>query len=179
MILVMATERGCPAPGRLRRAGEHEPRRAAPHRRRRHDHAPHRQDRGGPGARTELALAAAEELRVPLDRVRVMTADTDLTPNDGTTAGSGTTPRTVPAVRKAAAAARELLAKASTEAGRPHLFGSCQVSGAGCEVQEHHARRGRAHALERLADIGYASSPHQWTRHRHRSASLPVGYCPS
>jgi CO/xanthine dehydrogenase Mo-binding subunit len=72
----------------------------------------------GQGARTELALAAAEELRVPLEQVAVMMADTALTPNDGTTAGSGTTPRSVPAIRKAAAAARELLDKASSESGR-------------------------------------------------------------
>jgi isoquinoline 1-oxidoreductase len=65
----------------------------------------------GQGARTELAMAAAEELRVPLDKVRVVTADTDLTPNDGTTAGSRTTPSTVPAVRKAAAAVRDAMAR--------------------------------------------------------------------
>ena len=63
----------------------------------------------GQGARTELAMAAAEELRVPADRIRMMMADTGKTPADGTTAGSGTTPRTVPSVRRAAAAARELL----------------------------------------------------------------------
>src|SRR5215831_15720986 len=66
----------------------------------------------GQGPRTELALAAAEELRVPVERVRVMMADTDVTPNDGTTAGSGTTPRAVPMVRRAAAAARQLLENA-------------------------------------------------------------------
>ena len=66
----------------------------------------------GQGSRTEVAMAAAEELRIPMDRVRVVMADTDLVPNDGITAGSGTTPRTVPAVRRAAAVARELLAAA-------------------------------------------------------------------
>lgn len=63
----------------------------------------------GQGARTELAMAAAEELRVPLERVHVLLADTDAVPSDGITAGSGTTPRTVPLVRRAAAAARTLL----------------------------------------------------------------------
>ena len=63
----------------------------------------------GQGARTELTLAAAEELRVPLSQVRMQMADTDITPNDWITAGSRTTPTTVPAVRQAAAAARELL----------------------------------------------------------------------
>ncbi len=63
----------------------------------------------GQGPRTELAMAAAEELGVPLDRIKMVMADTDLSPNDGITAGSRTTPGTVPPVRKAAAAARELL----------------------------------------------------------------------
>lgn len=63
----------------------------------------------GQGALTELAMAAAEELRVPVDRIHMVMGDTHLTPNDGTTAGSGTTPRTVPLVRRAAATARDLL----------------------------------------------------------------------
>jgi CO/xanthine dehydrogenase Mo-binding subunit len=63
----------------------------------------------GQGALTELAMAAAEELRVPVERVRMLLGDTDQVPNDGTTAGSTTTPRTAPLVRTAAAAARNLL----------------------------------------------------------------------
>jgi isoquinoline 1-oxidoreductase subunit beta len=64
---------------------------------------------GGQGARAELTQAAAEELRVPLDHINLVMADTALVPNDGITAGSGTTPHTVPAVRQGAAAARNLL----------------------------------------------------------------------
>src|ERR1019366_2504042 len=64
---------------------------------------------GGQGARTELSQAAAEELRVPLSPVQLVLPDTNLVPDDGITAGSGSTPRTVPAVRQGAAAARELL----------------------------------------------------------------------
>lgn len=60
----------------------------------------------GQGPRTELAMAAAEELGVPVERVRVLLADTARTPDDWLTAGSRTTPQTVPAVRRAAAAAR-------------------------------------------------------------------------
>jgi len=71
----------------------------------------------GQGSRTELAMAAAEELRLPLERLRVIMADTDLVPNDGTTAGSRTTPATVPAVRRAAAVARELLLALPTRRG--------------------------------------------------------------
>ena len=64
---------------------------------------------GGQGARGELAQAAAEELRLPLSQVHVVLGDTGVCPNDGLTAGSSTTPRTVPAVRQAAAAIRQLL----------------------------------------------------------------------
>ena len=39
----------------------------------------------GQGALTELTMAAAEELRVPLDRVRLVMGDTDRSPNDGNT----------------------------------------------------------------------------------------------
>jgi CO/xanthine dehydrogenase Mo-binding subunit len=63
----------------------------------------------GQGARAELSQAAAEELRVPVGRVRMILADTSMVPNDGMTAGSGSTPRTVPAVRRGAAMARNLL----------------------------------------------------------------------
>jgi len=63
----------------------------------------------GQGARAELSEAAAEELRVPVERVQLIMGDTSLTPDDGTTAGSGSTPRSVPAVRRGAAAAREVL----------------------------------------------------------------------
>ncbi|HTD55353.1 MAG TPA: molybdopterin cofactor-binding domain-containing protein, partial [Silvibacterium sp.] len=64
---------------------------------------------GGQGSRAELTQAAAEELRVSVESVRLILADTSLVPDDGMTAGSGTTPRTVPAVRQGAAAARNLL----------------------------------------------------------------------
>lgn len=63
----------------------------------------------GQGARTQLTQAAAEELHVPLDQVRLVMGDTSQVPDDGITAGSRTTPQTVPAVRQGAAAARQLL----------------------------------------------------------------------
>lgn len=63
----------------------------------------------GQGSRAEFTQAAAEELRVPVDQVQVVMSDTGLTPNDGNTAGSGSTPRTVPTLRSACAAAREAL----------------------------------------------------------------------
>src|ERR1039457_4469285 len=64
---------------------------------------------GGQGARAELTQAAAEELGVPLSSVQMLMADTGAVPDDGGTYGSMTTPRTVPLVRRGAAAARNLL----------------------------------------------------------------------
>ncbi|MBM3837775.1 MAG: isoquinoline 1-oxidoreductase [Verrucomicrobia bacterium] len=63
----------------------------------------------GQGARAELTQGAAEELRVPVSQVQLLMADTSLVPDDGNTAGSRSTPATLPAVRQAAAAARNLL----------------------------------------------------------------------
>ena len=63
----------------------------------------------GQGSRAEYSQAAAEELRVSAEQIQVVMSDTGLTPNDGNTAGSGSTPRTVPAIRQAAAAARQAL----------------------------------------------------------------------
>ncbi len=56
-------------------------------------------------------MAAAEELRVPASQLELVMGDTSLVPDDGVTAGSMTTPRTVPPVRQGAAAAREALTK--------------------------------------------------------------------
>ena len=69
----------------------------------------------GQGSRAELAQAAAEELRVSVDRIRMVMSDTALVPDDGITAGSRTTPINVPAVRRGAATARELLTKLAAE----------------------------------------------------------------
>ena len=64
---------------------------------------------GGQGARAELVLAVAEELRVLPSQIQLVMADTALVPDDGITAGSGSTPRTVPVIRQACATAREYL----------------------------------------------------------------------
>jgi nicotinate dehydrogenase subunit B len=63
----------------------------------------------GQNIRTSLAQAVADELRVPLDRVSLVMADTDLVPYDGGTFGSQSTPRMAPQLARAAAAAREML----------------------------------------------------------------------
>jgi CO/xanthine dehydrogenase Mo-binding subunit len=69
----------------------------------------------GQGPRAELTQAAAEELRVSVDQIRLVLADTELVPDDGITAGSRTTPSTVPAVRQGAATARQLLTRLAAE----------------------------------------------------------------
>ena len=63
----------------------------------------------GQNIRTSLAQAVADELRVPLDRVSLVMADTDLVPFDQGTFGSQSTPRMAPQLARAAAAAREML----------------------------------------------------------------------
>src|SRR6266566_2464186 len=82
----------------------------------------------GQGARAELTQAAAEELRVGPDKLLLIMADTDAVPDDGITAGSGSTPRTVPAVRQASAAARQLLIDFAAK--------QWQVDANTCEVRE-------------------------------------------
>lgn len=69
----------------------------------------------GQGSRTQISQAVAEELRLPVDQIRLIMADTAQCPDDGGTAGSRTTPSTVPRVRAAAAMLRELLVQRSAE----------------------------------------------------------------
>jgi isoquinoline 1-oxidoreductase len=63
----------------------------------------------GQHIRTSLAQAVAEELRLPLDKIRLVMADTDRTPYDMGTVGSRTTPIMARRLHLVAAATRELL----------------------------------------------------------------------
>ena len=69
----------------------------------------------GQNARTSLSQAAAEELHVPISSIRMIMGDTELTPFDGGTTGSQTTPRMWPQIRRAAATAREMLIDLAAE----------------------------------------------------------------
>jgi isoquinoline 1-oxidoreductase len=69
----------------------------------------------GQNIRTSLAQAVAEELHVPIESVRMVMADTDLTPFDAGTFGSRSIPFMAPQLRKAAAAARETLVALAAE----------------------------------------------------------------
>src|SRR2546421_13034437 len=61
----------------------------------------------GTGTRTAMAQIAAEELGVPLDRVDVVLGDSARGPYATLSAGSSTTPSVGPAVRAAAADAKQ------------------------------------------------------------------------
>jgi nicotinate dehydrogenase subunit B len=63
----------------------------------------------GQNIRTSLSQAVAEELRVPVEKIDMVMGDTQLTPFDMGTFGSRTTPTMNLQLRKAAAAARDLL----------------------------------------------------------------------
>jgi nicotinate dehydrogenase subunit B len=70
----------------------------------------------GQNVRTTLAQTIADELGVAFASVRMVLADTALTPFDAGTFGSRTTPTMTPQLRKVAAAARDLLvAKAAKQ----------------------------------------------------------------
>src|SRR5881227_78780 len=69
----------------------------------------------GQNTRTTLTQSVADELHVPIDSVHLVMGDTDLTPFDLGTFGSRSTPTMAPQLRKAAAAARELLIAMAAE----------------------------------------------------------------
>ncbi len=63
----------------------------------------------GQNIRTSLTQAVAEELRAPLASIRMVMADTQLTPYDAGTFGSQTTPQMAARLHRVAAGAREAL----------------------------------------------------------------------
>ena len=69
----------------------------------------------GQNTRTSLVQAVADELHVPVASVHLVMGDTELTPFDMGTFGSRSTPTMAPQLRKAAAAAREVLIAMAAE----------------------------------------------------------------
>src|SRR5262249_25648869 len=63
----------------------------------------------GQGILTALAQIAAEELDLPLDRIRMISGDTERTPNEGQTAGSQSIENSGTALRMAGAEVRAIL----------------------------------------------------------------------
>jgi isoquinoline 1-oxidoreductase len=69
----------------------------------------------GQNTRTTLTQSVADELHVPMSSVRLVMGDTDVVPFDMGTFGSRSTPTMAPQLRKAAAAAREMLIAMAAE----------------------------------------------------------------
>jgi nicotinate dehydrogenase subunit B len=69
----------------------------------------------GQNIRTSLSQAAAEELHCPIASIKLVMADTALTPYEMGTFGSRTTPIMAPQIRRAAATAREALLDLAAE----------------------------------------------------------------
>ncbi len=69
----------------------------------------------GQNIRTSLAQVVADELRTKVSSIRLVMADTELTPFDAGTFGSRTTPDMARQLRRVAAAARELLLDLAAE----------------------------------------------------------------
>jgi nicotinate dehydrogenase subunit B len=69
----------------------------------------------GQNIRTALTQVVADELRLPVERVHLVMADTARVPFDPGTFGSQSTPRMVPQLRRAAAAARDALVGRAAE----------------------------------------------------------------
>ena len=69
----------------------------------------------GQNIRTSLTQAVAEELRAPIASIRLVMADTDLTPFDMGTFGSRTTPDMAMQLHRVGAAAREALLDLAAE----------------------------------------------------------------
>ncbi|SFZ81255.1 CO or xanthine dehydrogenase, Mo-binding subunit [Devosia enhydra] len=69
----------------------------------------------GQGALTAVGQVAAEELVIDFNRLVILAGDTELCPDEGTTAGSQTMPNCAPAVQQAAAEIRAILRKLAAE----------------------------------------------------------------
>jgi isoquinoline 1-oxidoreductase len=72
----------------------------------------------GQNIRTSLTQVVAEELHTPVERIRLVMADTALTPYDMGTFGSSTTPQMASQLRRVAAAAREELIGLAADQGQ-------------------------------------------------------------
>ena len=87
----------------------------------------------GTGTRTAMAMIAAEELGLPLDRVEVQIGDSARGPFASISGGSSTLPSMGPAVRSAAAdAARQVLELAAQRFGREESTLSLEGGGIVC-----------------------------------------------
>src|SRR5215468_5448316 len=82
----------------------------------------------GQGIVTALAQIAAEELDLPLDRVRMISGDTERTPNEGVTAGSQSIENSGTALRLAGAQVRAILLELAAKRLGAELVDSLSVT---------------------------------------------------
>ena len=74
----------------------------------------------GQGILTAVAQVCADELDVNIERIKIISGDTAIVPNEGTTAGSQSMPGCAPAVQQAAAEVRHILLElAAAKLGQP------------------------------------------------------------
>ena len=97
----------------------------------------------GQNIRTSLTQAVAEELRVSPANIRLTMGDTDLTPFDMGTFGSRTTPTMSPQLRKASAAARNILIDLAAKAWNAER---ARLVAAGGRITDPMTQRGVAYA---------------------------------
>src|SRR5579862_1101031 len=71
----------------------------------------------GTGLRIAISQMVAEELDIPVDRIRIVEGDTALTPDQGGTGGSTGIPQGAVEIRRAAATARQALLKLGAQPG--------------------------------------------------------------
>jgi CO/xanthine dehydrogenase Mo-binding subunit len=121
----------------------------------------------GQNIRTSLAQAVAEELRSPIGIVRLVMADTDLTPYDMGTFGSRTTPLMGPQMKKVGAAAREALIDLGVDkwkvdrAAVTVTGGKVKNSASGASVGFGELTRGQN--LVKTVDGAAVTPPNEWT----------------
>jgi isoquinoline 1-oxidoreductase beta subunit len=84
----------------------------------------------GQGVRTSMAMILADELEADWSRVRVVQADFDPKYGDQTTGGSSSVRQSWPVLRKAGAAAREMLRTAAADKWRVPVSGCVARAGA-------------------------------------------------
>src|SRR5258705_2191923 len=117
----------------------------------------------GTGTGTSLGQIVAEELDVPVLKIRMEIGDTTRSVDQGRTSASRTLERAGPQLRQAAAAARqELLKRASTQLGSP--ANQLTVTGGGVSVTGNPARSVSYAALVggRPFDTKIQASGEQW-----------------
>ncbi len=131
----------------------------------------------GQNIRTSLTQAVAEELHVAPSSIRLVMADTQLTPFDMGTFGSRTTPDMSHRLRRAAAAAREMLIDIAAESSKSDRALLAASNGAVVNTQTKQSHEFGALAKGRklskdVADDSPTSSPEKWTVAGHSAPKV-------